>query len=467
MAVIALSWIQGVVRIATATPAKVLRSTEAGTLVNTPADFLPILNQLLTTTRVSGTEVVVCTDNPVINPLVEETPPANAKVVANLLARRVEKAKPFPEASLFGYGRVNPDAKSGPQAYLVTASPKKFVEEMDTVISAQGLDFVGYYPAALSLRPVLRSLPSPAEQVVLLVADAETGLMQVIGRSNGQVLFYRTLGTSEGRGAEGVQREIRRTLLFAEQKLNAKIGTIYTSGTSSTTLLQGMTGVEGLQVFSAATNVDPALYLRSATALKSASTENILPSSISQRGKRRRMRLGVNLLLGAILIFSFFDTTQVQYRRISLENDIGKLGIEIAARQQEVTKAREDLQALSTRQETIRILEEEADTPVIEAIYRSLDGVLPSGVVLERSQIWLDRTGADGRTEYLLQIEGTAPEGKALLPLIAKISETMTLSGLKMTVEAKTGDAPAPGADATKLEGSRKPGGYFIRARIR
>jgi len=303
--------------------------------------------------------------------------------------------------------------------------------------------------------------------VVLLVADAETGLMQVIGRSNGQVLFYRTLGTSEGRGAEGVQREIRRTLLFAEQKLNAKIGTIYTSGTSSTTLLQGMTGVEGLQVFSAATNVDPALYLRSATALKSASTENILPSSISQRGKRRRMRLGVNLLLGAILIFSFFDTTQVQYRRISLENDIGKLGIEIAARQQEVTKAREDLQALSTRQETIRILEEEADTPVIEAIYRSLDGVLPSGVVLERCQVWLDRTGADGRTEYLLQIEGTAPEGKALLPLIAKISETMTLSGLKMTVEAKTGDAPAPGADATKLEGSRKPGGYFIRARIR
>ena len=240
MAAIAVSWIQGIVRIASATPNKINRAAEAGSLVNSPAEFLPILNQLLTTTRVSGTEVVICTDNP----------------------------------------SLNPEVKSGPQSFLVTASPKKFVEEMDTTVAGQGLDLVGYYPAALSLRSVLRSLPSPGEQVVLLVADAETGLMQVIGRSTGQVLFYRTLGASEGRGAEGVQREIRRTLLFAEQKLNAKIGTIYTSGTSSTTLLQGLSGADGLQVFSAAVNVDPALYLRSITALKSNSAENILPTSI-------------------------------------------------------------------------------------------------------------------------------------------------------------------------------------------
>jgi hypothetical protein len=209
------------------------------------------------------------------------------------------------------------------------------------------------------------------------------------------------------------------------------------------------------------------MYLRAVTGLKTTGTENILPAAISQRGKRRRMRLGINLVLGAILIFSFFDTTQLQYRRIALENDIGKLSTEIAGRQQEVVKAREDLQAISTRQETIRILEEEADSPVIEAIYRSLDGVLPAGLVLERCLVWLDRTGPDGRAEYLVQVEGVAPEGKALVPLIAKISETMALSGLKMAVEAKTGDAPAPGADPAKPEGSRKPGGYYIRARIR
>jgi hypothetical protein len=435
--------------------------------VNGPAEFLPILNQLLTTTRVSGTEVVVCTDNPVINPLVEETPPANAKVVANLLARRVEKAKPFPEPSLFGYARVNPEAKTGPQSYLVTASPKRFVEELDTVVTAQGLDFVGYFPAALSLRPVLRSLPAPAEQVVLLVADAETGLMQVIGRSTGQVLFYRTLGASEGRGAEGVQREIRRTLLFAEQKLNAKIGTIYTSGTASTTLLQGMTGVEGLQVFSAAENVDPAMYLRAVTGLKTTGTENILPAAISQRGKRRRMRLGINIFLGLLLGFSFFDTAQVQIKKHNLQTDIRNLGNEVITRQQEVTKAREQLQALSTRQETIRILEEEADAPVVEAIYRSLDELIPENLTLDRCAISLDKIGANGRAEYLFQIEGVAPEGKALIPMMEKMSAIFQKSGWKMEVEAKTGDTPVPGADPQKQEGPRKPGGYFIRARVR
>ena len=415
----------------------------------------------------SGTEVIVCTDNPIINPLVEETPPANPKVAANLLARRVEKAKPFPEPSLFGFARVNPEAKSGPQSYLVTASPKKFVEEMDATVTGQGLDLVGYYPAALSLRSVLRSLPSPGEQVVLLVADAETGLMQVIGRSTGQVLFYRTLGASEGRGAEGVQREIRRTLLFAEQKLNAKIGTIYTSGTSSTTLLQGMSGADGLQVFSAAVNVDPALYLRSITALKSTSTENILPAAISQRGKRRRMRLAINLILGTALIFSLFDTAQVQIKRHNLQSDIRIFSGEINARQAEVLKAREQLLALTSRQETIRILEEEADAPVVEAIYRSLDELVLAGLTLDRCSISMDKIGSDGRAEYLLQMEGMAPEGKRLIPILEKMSEIMERSVWKMKVETKTGDAPAPGADPKKQEGPRKPGGYFIRARIR
>jgi len=467
MAVIAVSWIQGVVRIATATPSKITRSAEAGTLINSPAEFLPALNQLLTTTRVSGTEVVVCTDNPVINPLVEETPPANAKVAASLLARRVEKAKPFPEPSVFGYARVNPEVKAGPQSYLVTASPKKFVEDLDTTVTGQGLDLVGFYPAALSLRSVLRSLPSPAEQVVLLVADAETGLMQVIGRSTGQVLFYRTLGATEGRGAEGVQREIRRTLLFAEQKLNAKVNMIYTSGTSSTTLLQGLSGADGLQVFSAALNVDPSLYLRAITALKSTATENILPRAISQRGSRRRMRLAINLVLGTILIFSLLDTAQVQIQKHNVQTDLRNLGNEIAARQEEVVKAREQLQALSTRQETIRILEEEADAPVVEAIYRSLDGCLPEGLQLDRCTVGMDKIGPDGRAEYVLQIEGVAPEGKALIPMLAKIAETMERSTLKLVVEAKTGDAASPGADPAKPEGPRKPGGYFIRARIR
>ena len=467
MAVIAVSWIQGVVRIASATPGKISRASEAGTLINSPAEFLPTLNQLLTTTRVSGTEVVVCTDNPIINPLVEETPPANPKVVANLLARRVEKAKPFPEPSLFGYARVNPEVKSGPQSYLVTASPKKFVEEMDTTVSGQGLDLVGFYPAALSLRSVLRSLPSPGEQVVLLVADAETGLMQVIGRSTGQVLFYRTLGTSEGRGAEGVQREIRRTLLFAEQKLNAKIGTIYTSGTSSTTLLQGLSGADGLQVFSAAVNVDPALYLRAITSLKSTSTENILPTAVSQRGKRRRLRLAINLFLGAVLVYSLFDSAQVQIKKHNLGNDLRGLATEILGRQQEVTQARDQLQALSTRQETIRILEEEADAPVVEGIYRSLDEYIPEGLRLDRCAIWLDKLQSDGTAEYLIQVEGVAPEGKALIPLLERIGETMERSPWKMKVEAKTGDTPPPGADPKKQEGPRKSGGYFIRARIR
>jgi len=466
MAVIAVSWIQGVVRIATTTTSKVNRMTEAGSLVSNPADFLTILNQLLTTTRVSGTEVVICTDNPVINPLVESTPPATPKVAANLLARRVEKAKPFPEPSVFGFTRVNPDEKGGQQSYLVTASPKKFVEEMDLMISQQGLDFVGYYPAALSLRPVLRSLKTAAEEVILLVADAETGLMQVIGRSSGQVLFYRTMGASDARGVEGVQREIRRTILFAEQKLNAKITTVFASGSSAVGLVQGMSGVDGLLVYTAGVNVDPELYLKATAGLKSTATENILPSRISQRGKLRRLRLALNLLLGAVLCFTFFDSTRVQITKQQLRGEIRQLGNEIATRQQEVLQVREELAALTTRQETIRILTEEADQPVIEVLLHGLDQALPSGVVLEGASFVQEGKGADGRAEYMVTLEGEAPAGVALIPLLGKITDSLGKSLWKAEVVEKTGDAGV--SEKIKKEGgSRKAGSYFIRARIR
>jgi len=79
----------------------------------------------------------------------------------------------------------------------------------------------------------------------------------------------------------------------------------------------------------------------------------------------------------------------------------------------------------------------------------------------------LDKLQSDGTAEYLIQVEGVAPEGKALIPLLERIGETMERSPWKMKVEAKTGDTPPPGADPKKQEGPRKSGGYFIRARIR
>jgi hypothetical protein len=96
-----------------------------------------------------------------------------------------------------------------------------------------------------------------------------------------------------------------------------------------------------------------------------------------------------------------------------------------------------------------------------------LDELIPENLTLDRCAISLDKIGANGRAEYLFQIEGVAPEGKALIPMMEKMSEIFQKSGWKMEVEAKTGDPSLPRADPAKPEGPRRPGGYFIRARIR
>lgn len=465
MAVISISWIQGVVRIASATPGKISRAAEAPIQVATPAEFLPVLNQLLTGTRVSGTEVVISTDNAVINPLVEETPPANPKVTAGLLARRVEKAKPFPEPSLFGFSRTNPAAKTGAASFLVTATPEKFVREIDELITGQGLDFIGFYPAALCLRPILRSLPAPPEQIVLLMADAETGLMQVIGRSNGQVLFYRTLGASEGRGAEGIQREVRRTLLFAEQKLNTKVGVIFSAGARAALALEGLSVADNLLVQSAPLSADPAMYLRGATALKPSSTENIVPQRISQRGRLRRLRLAINLALAGLLAWAVADTVQTQVKRHLLVTDLSNLGGEIQRRQAELSAVKTDLAAVSGWQETLRIYGEETKQPAVEILLHSLDSFVPAGCPLNRCRIALDMEAAQkGQGSYVVEMEGIAPEGVTVLPLVNRIVELLDKSGWRLEVNRKTGDVAPDGQSLP--DRLNKPGAFYVYGRL-
>jgi hypothetical protein len=63
-------------------------------------------------------------------------------------------------------------------------------------------------------------------------------------------------------------------------------------------------------------------------------------------------------------------------------------------------------------------------------------------------------------------LDAEAPEGIAVLPLVSKVKERLELSAWKAVIEAKTGDPEIPG-NTKKEGGSRKPGSYFIRARIR
>ena len=230
MALRVVVWVQGDLFLVDASGSRAM-SQSAPQPASTPEELATELRSLLSRgRRGSSKNVLFVTDSQLLLPALEEVPPADAKLAAKLLAKRVEKAKLINEPFSLGIQPiVQPGDKPPPRRYLVTVGGLAWLKQLDAIATETGHMLVGVLPLAVGLRPQLKKASSPAGQPFLMVLGIEKALYQVVGRSDGTILFYRSLSMAGGAAVDGLQREVRRTLLFAEQKLNIKIPLILLS----------------------------------------------------------------------------------------------------------------------------------------------------------------------------------------------------------------------------------------------
>jgi len=230
MALRVVVWVQGDLFLVDASGSRAM-SQSAPQPASTPEELATELRSLLSRgRRGSSKNVLFVTDSQLLLPALEEVPPADAKLAAKLLAKRVEKAKLINEPFSLGIQPiVQPGDKPPPRRYLVTVGGLAWLKQLDAIATETGHMLVGVLPLAVGLRPQLKKALSPAGQPFLMVLGIEKALYQVVGRSDGTILFYRSLSMAGGATVDGLQREVRRTLLFAEQKLNIKIPLILLS----------------------------------------------------------------------------------------------------------------------------------------------------------------------------------------------------------------------------------------------
>lgn len=442
MALKVVTWVQGTLRM-------VEGDTKKSRVYSVPSpahnldDLKAQLPALLEQGSRGAKDILFVTDSALLLPAVEEIPPAEIKLAARLLAKRVEKAKLIDEPFSLGVQPILPPGEKGPaRRYLVTVTGLAWLRELDQLFMRMGLRFVGVLPLAAGLRPMLRQIRKPPEQLFLLVTAMDGALYQVVGRSDGMILFYRTMAIPAGATAEGLQREIRRTLLFVEQKLNQRIGSLVLAGEAGV-LAEGFTIGEGAEILAGFPGIEAAQAAAGLLRFRPSSPENVLPRELALRARARQIRMFLNLGLAGMLAFTVVWGATKSVQRLNLE----------AAAKKEETDRRRDLAKLESlqkelkeyyrRMEGVRVVEEETKVPTAELILRTLPDLVPPGLLVNRCEIRLDDKAAAGsppRPVYTLKLEGRLRQtNDAVLPLVKKLQEDLGKSPWQVGMENTSG----------------------------
>ena len=420
---IAVTWIQGVLRIgvgSSSSPRILTREDAAYS-----RDEFPVqLAEGLVKARIKPDEVFIATDSPLVIPMMEEIPPATPAIAAKLLQRRAEKAKVFNEPVETGRTQEADTGSGGPQRFLVHVTPAEWIQRIDRELDARGYHLAGFFPAALALGPVLARIPGDPEEVILLAVDAESGLLQVLGRRNGSILFYRTLAGTEERGEEGLVREFRRMALFAEQRRGVKVREIYLSGPRAEPVASRLGSVEDLHLQSSGVPVEPATYLRWLMRQSPRKTDNLVPPAVAMRTRVRRLRIYGNLgLLGFAALGIMWLAGRVVDRGWKIE-ELRRTRDEQARVLREVKGGRDDLVKFARDREILRILQEEVRGNVPEILYRDLPRLLPPELELTALRIWLEEKVAAGEPpQAVWKVEMTGRTVQPNTPVVTPVSQ--------------------------------------------
>lgn len=422
---IAVTWIQGVLRIGTGSSGSPRIRTREDAAYSRE-DFPVALAEGLLQAGLKPDEVFLGTDSSLIIPLMEEIPPATPAIAQKLLQRRAEKAKSFNEPVLTGRTLEVDAVPGGPQRFLVHVAPADWIQKIDRELDTRGFHLAGVFPAALALAPVLEKLPGDPNEVVLLAANAESGLLQVLGRRSGAILFYRTLAGTAGRSGDELLREFRRMSLFAEQRRGLKVRQIYLGGPRAGEMQAQIVPLEEMQIEQTNVEVEPATYLRWLMRQSPASTDNVVPPAMAMRTRARRWRIYANLGLLAFAVFGLLWMGGRWVDRGWKIEELRRTRDEQTQAVREVKGGQEGLVQFARNREILRLCKEEAGVNVPEILFRDLPRLLPPELELTALRVWLDEASAASSPPLALwKVEMTGRTTQPNTGVVAPVTQLM------------------------------------------
>ncbi len=191
--------------------------------------FRSALREGLAASGIRARQALVVVDHRSLLFHVQETPPAQGRMLDQVIDRLVTEHRFFAEPAL--WTRAGIPAGSGATRSLLAIMPRALFTLIEDAASENGLELAGLFPVASVLATGLRRAAVTPDERLLLVTSVGDAHAIVFGDGTGRVLFSRSVtGTHEPTGIR-LDQEINRTRHFIQQQLGTPVARVVrTSG---------------------------------------------------------------------------------------------------------------------------------------------------------------------------------------------------------------------------------------------
>jgi hypothetical protein len=431
--------------------------------VTDPTEFAAAVATALRETRFGGTQAMLIIDHRSLLFHVQDTPPAEGKMVDQMIDRLVARSHFFEEKAAWSRLAL-PEAK-GRHRHLLSLLPESLVQSLVAVLAAHRVDLVGVFPIAAVLGDHLRQLSAQEGEVVLLAADLGDAIHLLLGLGDGQVLFSRTVAMSGQQPAERAAQEINRTLHYAQQQFGATVNKLFIYGDDAYRILKDQPIREGLSITPSPVPADPIHFARHVFLLSPKLRQNFIPpSALKRKSNQQLAAVAVVFLAASSVIATIATELTVRARERAQESQARQSSAEWEIRQQSILQQNEAGHARAL----LGAIGNTNDPPVPELFARHLTSVTPESARISRLDI---RNATNG---WHVRLEGFAPEpAREFVDLVAEMETRLTAPPFRLRIQDSTRQqltrgtgAAQPGAPRRTTPGREPERPFFIEGTI-
>lgn len=345
--------------------------------VNTPDEFAAALGDAVRETSFRGLKAILVIDHRNLLFHVQEAPPAKGRVLNKILERLVAQNQFFDEPAAHAHVEL-PGAK-GLHRHLLALLPQSLLASLDAACADRGLSLDAIWPAAAVLAPRLSELPAPTSEVLVLATPFGDSMNLLLGRSDGKLLFSRTVALGGTSHVERATQEINRTLHYAQQQFGAQVNLLFVSRHESFEALKTAPFRAGLKIAEAPESGEGAKLIGLATALSTRAPLNFARNTGSRAAALRTLAAaGIAAAFVASIVTTALVETKVHAREQAARTAAEKLQREADSLDSSVSLQREArrLRGIMT------MIGHTNDPPVIDLFARHLPSIIPPSLRL-------------------------------------------------------------------------------------
>lgn len=449
-------WAHGSFHAATFRKQTLVSSWHCESPVDTLDDFEAAFDAALNALKFAGEEVFLLLAHDRFVHQAEQAPAFSDSASRSYLRGRVERYEKENEPVLWISQRTLSTRQEA--GFVLHMLPSAFYGRINSVLLARRLDLTRLLPLSVPFQLVLESLDTPKEQPVLLAADTGTATTVLAARSDGQLLFSRTLLARWEADPARLGVEVNRSLLYAKQQFGSIITRVGLLGPATDTARAEVQARCGADKEIVVHPSSPSDWLQAVARLTPRHPVNLVAGYLGRKRRnqfaRRVLVAGCWLGLGLMALDAWSRAAHWQTERIRLAD--------LRANETSLQETRERLIERNATAEKYRtLIAEAADDrlpPVPSRFLTFIATVLPADANLTDFSVKWDSPGQswsfrvdgliDGDEETAREALATFQKQLVKSPLRARFNEAA-----RVIVPVPMSGAALPSAQRFSLEG--------------